>query len=80
MYGDGASNQKSDARKGVFRQKCDRIGQRYKLSDREAEVLAFLAQGRSSTKIQTSMGLSKNTVNSYISHIYSNSTMKFFTA
>jgi DNA-binding CsgD family transcriptional regulator len=61
---------KIGSKSGTFKQRCDAISQSYKLSTRESEILAYIAQGRSSKKIQDALSLSKNTVNSYISHLY----------
>lgn len=46
------------------------IAQRYRLSDREEEVLALLAFGRSRSQIKAELYLSLGTVNAHISHIY----------
>ena len=49
------------------RNRLVRIG---KLSKREADVLALIAQGRSAPRIQQELHVSMNTVNSHTSHIY----------
>ena len=45
-------------------------GQEYDLSEREAEVLSYLAHGRSQPYIQEALYLSKSTVSTHVKHIY----------
>ena len=44
--------------------------ERYGLTNREAEVLMLLAEGRSSSYIAGELVLSENTVRSYVKNIY----------
>lgn len=46
------------------------IGERFGLSDREREVLAYVAHGRSTPYIRDKLFVSANTVNSHIRRIY----------
>lgn len=50
--------------------KCSRLTRVGKLSGRESDVLILVARGRSTPRIQDELGLSSNTVNTHIRHIY----------
>lgn len=54
----------------VIDRRCAWLGARYKLSQRESQVLALLAQGRSGPAIQRELVLSEGTVKTHIAHIY----------
>lgn len=54
----------------VIDRRCAWLGVRYKLSQRESQVLALLAQGRSCPAIQRELVLSEGTVKTHIAHIY----------
>lgn len=54
----------------VVDRRCALLGERYKLSQRETEVLSLLAQGRSRPAIQRELVLSEGTVKTHIAHIY----------
>ncbi|WP_080799801.1 helix-turn-helix transcriptional regulator [Arabiibacter massiliensis] len=49
---------------------ADAVREEFGLTNREAEVLALLAEGRSSSYIAESLVLSENTVRSYVKNIY----------
>lgn len=50
--------------------RCEELAQRYDLSRREAEILEYLAKGRSQPYIREELMLSKNTVATHVKHIY----------
>ena len=50
---------------------CQDFAQRYQLTDRQAEVLRYLGQGRNAHYIQEKLGISEHTVKSHIYSIYS---------
>ena len=50
--------------------RCEELTQRYDLSRREAEILEYLAKGRSQPYIREELMLSKNTVATHVKHIY----------
>ena len=47
-----------------------RMADEYKLSDREAEVLALLGEGYSRTHIREALGVSEGTIKAHVSHVY----------
>ena len=51
-------------------ERCLEISEEYKLSPRETQVLALLAQGRTRIYIQDELVLAENTVKTHIAHIY----------
>lgn len=61
----------SDAqRANNFRQRCDRVVEKYKLTPRETEVFYLLAKGRNAEYISQQLVVSSATVKSHIYHIY----------
>ena len=56
--------------KSFFRKKCERIADRYLLSEREFEVLFFLARGYNTSYIQERLFISEGTAKTHIRHIY----------
>ena len=48
----------------------EEIASEYKLSPREAEVLGYLAKGRSVPYMRDLMVISKSTIETHIKHIY----------
>lgn len=54
----------------VVDRRCALLGERYKLSQRETQVLSLLAQGRSRPAIQRELVLSEGTVKTHVAHIY----------
>lgn len=54
-----------------FYDAIDFVAAHYGLSKREGEVLILLAKGYNSQRIETELTISRNTVKSHISHIYS---------
>ncbi len=55
----------------VFLEACKKVARQYSLSNRESEVLLFLAQGRDVAYISKTLFISINTVKSHRRHIYS---------
>ena len=53
-----------------FRQRCDRVVEKYKLTPRETEVFYLLAKGRNAEYISEQLVVSNATVKSHIYHIY----------
>lgn len=51
-------------------QQCEDIADRFGLSNREREVLALLARGRSTPYIQDELCIAQGTVKSHVRHIY----------
>lgn len=56
--------------RALFEQRCDTVAERYRLSNREREVLALLAEGRSLPYIRNELFISKSTTGTHVSHIY----------
>ncbi|MDR2380868.1 MAG: helix-turn-helix transcriptional regulator [Bifidobacteriaceae bacterium] len=54
----------------IFKDKCDAVAEEYGLTNREREVLGFLAKGRSLPSIRSELFISKSTTSSHVSHIY----------
>jgi len=54
----------------AMRLRCDEFGQKYRLTKREKEMLAYLVQGRSLPYIESIMYISHGTANSHRDHIY----------
>ena len=53
-----------------FRARCLSVGNRYGLSEREIDVLALLARGYSSARIQAELYIAAGTVNYHTRNIY----------
>ena len=53
-----------------FREKCQRVIERYGLSAREGEVMTLFAKGHTLANIQEELHLSKSTVSTHRQHIY----------
>lgn len=47
-----------------------RLAEEYRLSEREAQVMALLAEGYSRTHIRDALGISEGTVKAHVSHLY----------
>ena len=54
----------------AFEQRCRKLAQLYRLSPREVDIAALMAQGRSVPYIADKLGLSANTVRSYAQEAY----------
>lgn len=66
-----SGDQHADAsRANTFRQRCDRVVEKYKLTPRETEVFYLLAKGRNAEYISQQLVVSSATVKSHIYHIY----------
>lgn len=63
----GAETQRHPAR---FRAKCETIANTFLLSNRETEVLFFLAKGHNAAYIQEKLYISEGTAKTHIRHIY----------
>ena len=55
---------------GRFRTKCETVANTYLLSNRETEVMFFLAKGHNSAYIQEKLYISEGTAKTHIRHIY----------
>lgn len=55
---------------GYFSQRCQRVAHQFKLSEREAEVLEYLAKGRNAQFISEQLCISAYTVKTHVYHIY----------
>lgn len=49
---------------------CDALAGRHGLSARETDVLRLLARGRTTTRIEAELGISTNTVNTHVRHVF----------
>ena len=58
------------ASESALDERCRELTERCGLSGREAEILAYLARGRSQPYIREELVLSKNTVATHVKHIY----------
>lgn len=63
-------NDSSNKQLDPFRAKCIAIGNRFGLSNREVDVLALLARGYSSSRIQAELYIAAGTVNYHTRNIY----------
>ena len=54
-----------------LRKRCEALQQRFDLTDRETDMVFYLAQGRSKGHISQELHLSENTVKSYTRNVYS---------
>lgn len=54
----------------IWKQRCQAVGERYKLSDRQQEVLFLMAQGRNAKYIESALVISLSTVQTHIRNIY----------
>jgi DNA-binding CsgD family transcriptional regulator len=59
-----------EGRTGDFDEKCAHIAYRYRLSERETQVLVFIAKGRDIVWIKERLCLSKSTVSTHRQHVY----------
>lgn len=53
-----------------FKERCAAIGKHYGLTEREMEIMAYVATGRDTPYIQEALSLSKNTVNFHRKNLY----------
>lgn len=56
---------------GDLRERCNNLQARYSLTDRETDMVFYLAQGRSKGFISQKLHLSENTVKGYTRNVYS---------
>ena len=66
----GAAGWFEVAEGGFFTQRCQKVAADYKLSEREGEVLRFLAKGRNAQFISEQLNISAYTVKTHVYHIY----------
>ncbi|WP_162610970.1 LuxR family transcriptional regulator [Gordonibacter sp. An230] len=59
-----------DSRRRPFRERCERVAREYSLTPREQEIMALVAKGRSTPRIQKALGLTAGTVNTHLAHLY----------
>lgn len=64
------TQEKETSRKSWFKLKVEAIANTYLLSNRETEVLFFLAKGHNSAYIQEKLYISEGTAKTHIRHIY----------
>ena len=55
---------------GYFKQRCNQAAQTYKLSNREGEILYYLAKGRNAQFIADELNISAYTAKTHVYHIY----------
>ena len=55
---------------GRFLQKCDAISKEYGLTDRQREILVFLAKGRNAAHISRELTISPYTVKTHIYNVF----------
>lgn len=55
---------------GRFLQKCDDISKRYGLTERQKEILVFLAKGRNAEHISKELTISSNTAKTHIYNVF----------
>jgi DNA-binding CsgD family transcriptional regulator len=54
----------------AFDRACRRISEKHRLTQREMEILGFLARGRNSIVIERELMISRNTIKTHVRHIY----------
>ena len=55
---------------GHFKQRCTKAAEEYGLSNRETEILLFLAKGRNAQFISEQLNISAYTAKTHVYHIY----------
>lgn len=70
VRGEGGAAVESDVAGDTLTRQLERLKQRYFLTERECEVVALLARGRSKTAIGEKLFLSENTVKTYVKNVY----------
>ena len=55
---------------GHFKQRCTKAAEEYGLSNRETEILSFLAKGRNAQFISEQLNISAYTAKTHVYHIY----------
>lgn len=70
-YRSDPSSTAAESRENPFDACCQKIASSHGLTEREAEILAFLARGRNGRFLMDHYVVSRNTVKSHIKHIYS---------
>lgn len=70
VRGEGGAAAERDVAGDTLTRQLERLKQRYFLTERECEVVALLARGRSKTAIGEKLFLSENTVKTYVKNVY----------
>ncbi len=65
-----AIHEKAAEQKPPIELKCEKLATEYMLTDREAEILEYLAKGRNTDYISSELFLAKPTVKTHIHHVY----------
>ncbi len=55
---------------GELQRRCEALGAHYGLTAREVDVFVLMAQGRTQTRIEEELTLSKSTVKTHIGNIF----------
>lgn len=66
----GAGGSGGEPYRRRFQDRCTEVAAEYGLSPKETEVMILFAKGRSSTRIQEELFLSRGTVTTHLRHIY----------
>lgn len=53
-----------------FKDRCEEVALRYKLTEKETEIMILIAKGRSSPRICEQLDISQGTVNTHLTHLY----------
>ncbi len=59
-----------EPRRSRFQDRCQEVAAAFELSPKETEVMILFAKGRSATRIQEELFISKGTVSTHLRHIY----------
>lgn len=64
------TNEKPEARRQRFQERCHQVAEHFKLTPKETEVMILYAKGRTSKHIQDELFISRGTVTTHLRHIY----------
>lgn len=70
MVVEGAWKKGDPDKPGYFKSRCDHVSTQYSLSNRESEILLYLAKGRNASFIQEKLVISEGTAKTHIWRIY----------
>lgn len=70
MYTEILSEKSQSVSISRFKTQCNQVVKRFSMSERESEVFALIAKGRSARRIAEELNISIATVNSHVYHIY----------
>ncbi|OUO92146.1 helix-turn-helix transcriptional regulator [Gordonibacter sp. An230] len=68
--GDEEKADAAEPKRQRFQDRCKEVADEYGLSPKETEIMVLFAKGRSSTRIQEELYLSRGTVTTHLRHIY----------